>query len=261
VARTTPYGFRAVHVCPVGRPGTSTGQTGEVTEGLQAMVAARFPMAATLGLVVPPSIPLIPGTVLADQAWVAQVIDRRSGRTVDRRVAATVWWYSVSTVLVTPALAGLAAGLPLSALLADTSLAFRPDGLPVGAVSSAAGADTAVELRNTVAAVIAVVAEAGGMRERPLWAIATDSIANQLLTLGRALGNVLSVTALAGPLAAGIGAPLPVPRYLDVAGTRFTRRASCCLIDHMPGGALCTSCPRRPAAERQALLEQAARWF
>jgi hypothetical protein len=231
-----------------------------VTEGLQAMVAARYPMAATIGLV-PPSIPLIPGTVLADHAWVAQVIDRRSGRAVDRRVAATVWWYSVSTVLVTPALAGLAAGLPLSARLSDTSLAFRPDGLPLAAVSSAPGTDTAVELRDAVAAVVAAVAQAGGMRERPLWAIATDSIANQLLTLGRALGDVPSVTALAGPLAAGIGARLPVPRYVDVGGTRFTRRSSCCLIDHMPGAALCTSCPRRPPAERAVLLEQAARWF
>jgi hypothetical protein len=231
-----------------------------VTEGLQEKVAARFPMAATIGLVAP-SIPLIPGTVLADHDWVEQVIDRRSGRTIDRRVAATVWWYSVSAVLVTPALAGLAAGLPLSARLSDTSLAFRPDGLPVAAVSSAPGADTAVELRDTLAAVIAAVAEAGGLRERPLWAIATDSIANQLLTLGRSLGDVPSVTALAAPLAAGIGAPLPVPRYVDVAGARFTRRASCCLMVEVPGGSLCTSCPRRPPAERAALLEQAARWF
>ena len=99
------------------------------------------------------------------------------------------------------------------------------------------------------------------MRERPLWAIATDSIANQLLALGRALGDVPAVTALAGPLAAAIGAPLPVPRYVDVAGARFTRRASCCLVDELPGGSLCTSCPRRPPAERHALLEQAARWF
>jgi ferric iron reductase protein FhuF len=131
----------------------------------------------------------------------------------------------------------------------------------VGAVSSAPGADTGVELRDTLAAVVAAVAETGGMRERPLWAIATDSIANQLLTLGRALGDVPSVTALGGPLAAGIGGRLPTPRYVDVAGTRFTRRASCCLIDHVPGGALCTSCPRRSPAERAQLLEQAARWF
>lgn len=259
MARTTPYGFLAVHVSPASHPEWPTHQTGEVTEGLQATVAARFPMAATMGLI-PPAIPLIPGTELADHSWVAQVIDRRSGRTVDRRVAATVWWYSVSAVLVTPALAGLAVGVPLSARLADTSLAFRPDGLPLAAVSSAPGADTAGELREAMAAVVAAVAGAVGIRERPLWAIATDSVANQLLTLGRALGDVSAVTALAGPLARAIGAPLPVPRYVDVAGTRFTRRASCCLVVELPGGALCTSCPRRLPAERASLLERAARW-
>ena len=42
----------------------------------------------------------------------------------------------------------------------------------------------AAELRETLAAVVAAVAEAGRMRERPLWAIATDSLANQLLALG-----------------------------------------------------------------------------
>ena len=94
------------------------------------------------------------------------------------------------------------------------------------------------------------------MRERPLWAIATDSLANQLLTLGRALGNVAAVTALAAPLAAAIGPPLPAPRYVDVGGSRFTRRASCCLLVEVPGQAMCTSCPRRPPAERRALLER-----
>jgi ferric iron reductase protein FhuF len=229
-----------------------------VTGGLQSTVAARIPGAAALGLLAPPSAPLVPATVLADPAWTMRVIGDRSGRTADRRVPATVWWYSVSAVLVTPALAGLATGVPLSARLTDTSLAFRADRLPVAAVSTARGADPAAELRETLAAVVAAVAEAGRMRERPLWAIATDSLANQLLALGRALGDVPAVTALAGPLAAAIGTPLPVPRYVDVAGARFTRRASCCLLYRVPGGAVCTSCPRRPPAERRGLLEDAA---
>jgi ferric iron reductase protein FhuF len=103
------------------------------------------------------------------------------------------------------------------------------------------------------------VAEAGRMRERPLWAIAADSVANQLLALGRALGDVPRATALAAPLAAAVGTPLPVPRYVDVGRARFTRRASCCLMVELPGGSLCTSCPRRPPEERRALLEGAAR--
>ena len=99
------------------------------------------------------------------------------------------------------------------------------------------------------------------MRERPLWAIATDSLAGRLLTLGRAVGAVPAVTGLAGPAGGGgRGRPCRVPRYVDVDGARFVRRASCCLIYRLPGGPLCTSCPRRPPAERQRLLEDAAAW-
>jgi ferric iron reductase protein FhuF len=229
-----------------------------VSDGAQARVAALIPGAAALGLVAPPSAPLVPATRLADPASTARVI---AGRTGPPRVAATVWWYSVSAVLVTPALAGLVTGVPLSARLADTSLVFRPDGLPVAAVSTGSADDLPAELWGTLSAVVAAVAAAGQMRERPLWAIATDSIANQLLALGRALGDVPAATAHAGPLAAAIGAPLPAPRYDDVAGARFTRRASCCLMVELPGGSLCTSCPRRSPAERHALLVRAASWF
>jgi ferric iron reductase protein FhuF len=225
----------------------------------QASVAARIPGAAGLGLVPPAWALLVPAVQVADPSGVARMIAARAS-TVDR-VTATVWWYSASTVLLTPALAGLVAGVPLSGRLADTALAFRADGLPVAAVSTTGTDDVAADLRGTLAAAVAAVAAAGRMRERPLWAIATDSIANQLLALGRALGDVPAATAHAGPLAAVIGPPLPVPRYEDVAGARFTRRASCCLMVELPGGALCTSCPRRPPGERQALLEQAARWF
>jgi ferric iron reductase protein FhuF len=239
-------------------PGGRT-QTGPVDDGAQASVAARIPRAAGLGLVLPPSARLVPAPDLADPARVARLIGAR-GRAVDR-VTATVWWYSASIVLLTPALAGLVTGVALSGRLADTSLAFRADGLPVAAVSSGSGDDVAAELRETLGAAVAAVAAAGRLRERPLWAIATDSIANQLLALGRALGDVPAATAHAAPLAAAIGAPLPVPRYVDVAGARFTQRASCCLMVELPGGALCTSCPRRDPAERRALLEQAARWF
>jgi hypothetical protein len=230
-----------------------------VDDGVQASVAARIPGAAALGLVPPPSARSVPAVDLADPDRVARLIGARAP-TVGR-VSATVWWYSVSTVLLTPALAGLVVGVPLSGRLVDTSLAFRPDGLPVAAVSSARGDDVAAELRETLAGVVVAVAAAGGLRERPLWAIATDSIANQLLAFGRALGDVSVATAHAAPLAAAIGAPLPAPRYVDVAGSRFTQRASCCLMVELPGGALCSSCPRRPPVDRRALLEQAARWF
>jgi hypothetical protein len=227
-----------------------------VAVGRQAAVSARIPGAAALGLVAPPSAAVLPATVLADAGWTAEVLAVRAARLrcTDPRVLATVWWYSASSVLLTPALAGLATGIPLSARLPDLALSLRPDGLPVAAVASAAGSDLAADLRTTLAGGVSAVAEAGRMRERPLWAIATDSIAGRLLDLGRALGDVPGMTALAAPLAEAVGAPLPAPRYVDVGRARFVRRASCCLLYAVPSGSLCTSCPRRPSAERAALL-------
>jgi len=231
------------------------------TDGPQGTVAARLPGAAALDLVAPPGALAVPGVRLADPAWTAEVLAARARRqrTRDRRVLATLWWYSASSVLLTPVLAGLVTGVRLSARLADTSVHLLAGHTPIAATATAgAGDDVAGELRGSLAAVVAAVAEAGGMRERPLWAIATDSLANRLLALGRAVGDVDVVTALAGPLAAAVGGPLPAPRYVDVGGTRFTRRASCCLLDRVPHEVRCTSCPHRTPFERQVLLEDAA---
>jgi ferric iron reductase protein FhuF len=234
-----------------------------VNGALQDAVAVRVPGAAMLGLVPPPFAEPLPAGVLADPAWTARLLAARAPAqgTEDRRVLATVWWYSVSTVLLTPSLAGLVTGIPLSARLEDTSLALLSGGRPVAALSAAPAGDLAAELREALAAVVAAVAEAGDMRERPLWAIATDSLANRLLALGRALGDVPRATALAAPLAAAVGPPMPAPRYQDVSGVRFTRRASCCLLYRVPHEPMCTSCPRRPPEERQILLEDAATRF
>ncbi len=230
-------------------------------DGAQRAVAARLPGSGALGLVVPPGAVPVPATLLADPAWTARVLEARAprGRPVDRRVLATVWWYSASSVLVTPPLAGLVAGIPLSARLADLTVALLPGAVPIAALAGAGTGDPADDLRASLAAVIAAVAEAGGVRERPLWAIATDSLANRLLDLGRAAGDPAAATGRARTLAAAIGAPLPVPRYEDVGGSRFTRRASCCLLYELPAGSMCTSCPRRPPEERRALLERLAR--
>jgi len=234
-------------------------------DGAQPLVAARLPGAAALGLVASPSAAVVPATLLADADWTAEVLTARAlrQRTDDRRVLATVWWYSLSSVLLTPVLAGLATGVPLSARLVDTRVHLLAGDTPVAATTtSGQGHDLAVDLRTTIAGVVAAVAEAGRLRERPLWAIATDSLANRLLALGRALGDVPAATALAAPLAAAVGAPLPAPRYVDVAvpgrAVRFTRRVSCCLLYRLPHEPLCVSCPRRDPASRQVLLEDTA---
>ncbi len=233
-----------------------------MTDGAQRRVLRRLPGAAALGLLVPPGAVTVPAAALADPGWTAAVLDARTPRSgaVDRRVVATVWWYSASSVLVTPPLAGLVAGVPLSARLADLAVALLPGTVPVAAVAAGGGTpDLGADLRDTLTAVIGAVAEAGGVRERPLWAVATDSLANRLLDLGRVTGDPATATSVAARLAAAIGAPLPAPRYEDVGGVRFTRRASCCLVYRLPAGALCTSCPRRPPAERHALLRDLAR--
>ena len=222
-------------------------------------MASRIPGAAALGLIAPPAAGIVPATALADPGWTAELLTLRSqGQgTADRRVLATVWWYSASSALFTPPLAGLLTGFPLSARLPDLTVSMLPSLVPIAAEAVGPGSgDLAADLRESLGAVVAAVAEAGGMRERPLWAIATDSLAGRLLALGRAVGDVARATALAAPLADGVGPPLPAPRYEDVEAGRFVRRASCCLIYRLPHQTLCTSCPRRPPAERKALLER-----
>ncbi|MFD2091629.1 iron reductase [Blastococcus deserti] len=227
----------------------------------QVAVVARLADAGGLGLRAPASAASFPAVRLADPTWTAEVLALRAPgqRTGDRRVLATVWWYSVSSVLLTPPLAGLVTGVPLSARLPDLEVSVLRGASPVAAVAAGPGSgDLAADLRQTLAAVVAAVAEAGGMRERPLWAIATDALANRLLALGRAVRDVPAATALAAPLAAAVGPPLPMPRYEEVRGVRFVRRASCCLLCRVPGGPVCISCPRRPPAERLRLLETVA---
>ncbi|WP_104526549.1 (2Fe-2S)-binding protein [Blastococcus saxobsidens] len=229
----------------------------------QTAVAGRIPGAGALGLLVPAGTRVVPAAVLADPGWTAELLAARARvqRTTDRRVLATVWWYSVSSALLTPALAGLVAGIPLSARLADLSVSLLPGLQPIAAVAAGGGSrDLADDLRGSIGAVTAAVAEAGRMRERPLWAIATDTVANRLLALGEAVGDVERATGLAAPLVSAVGPPLPAPRYEDVAGRRFVRRSSCCLVDRTAGMPTCASCPQRPPEERRALLEAAARW-
>lgn len=206
---------------------------------------------------------------VGDGTWLDGQIAMQARRwpTVDARVRATLWWYSVSQVFVTPALASLfVTGHALSPRPSDVELHSSPVGQILTARSCAVLDGDPVEaaaaaLRESLDFAIPQVARAGAGREPPLWAIAADSLANRLLWLGRARNEVDRAIALTATLAGLIGSPLPAPRYVEVARhapragrARFVRRASCCLVYLEPGETKCASCPRQTPAQRSAQL-------
>ncbi|MFE3229638.1 (2Fe-2S)-binding protein [Nocardia sp. NPDC059228] len=105
-------------------------------------------------------------------------------------------------------------------------------------------------LRHTLSRVIPVVAEVSGAGAASLWAIVADAIGNRALDIG--------AEAAGARLARDVAGRLPVPRFQDVGGRTFVRRISCCLVFEVPGCEMCTSCPKRPAPEREALLAEVA---
>jgi ferric iron reductase protein FhuF len=242
----------------------------------------------------PNTVTEIIATRITDPAWLAEQV-RLCGATWnvdDQHVLATLWWYSASTTLVTPALASLVAtGTALSPRLEDTVLHYTPSSRTLssrtpssrltGSHSTAIlGPDLdqlGAALETTLTTVITALGAFTGGRRRPLWAIATDAIANRLLWAGQALGRVREATDLAAPVIAAAGLQLLPPRYVDVESSslsspaeatgrtpsvrRFVRRSSCCLIYRIPGEGLCTSCPGRDPAERADLLSHLASYI
>jgi ferric iron reductase protein FhuF len=238
-------------------------------DALLARTLARMAAADHRRLVAGESHP-VPAELIGDETWMSEQVRLRGlmWGTDDRRVLATLWWYSASACLIAPAVASLAVtGEVLSPRLADLRLHWRPSSRLTGATSAAVldGPDPlaalGAALRDTMGAAIAAAAAAGGLRERPLWAIATDAIADGLLWAGRSYGQVERAVALAAPLVAAIGARMPAPSYEEITlpgGSRLvTHRASCCLLYRAPGQDACGSCPRRPAEERLVMLRAA----
>jgi ferric iron reductase protein FhuF len=210
-------------------------------------------------------------SAVRDPDWLAAQLTARASiwRTGDRRVLATLWWYSASVWASGPTLASwLVTGQALSPAPEDVVLQVLPDSripssaadrlLPTSSVDGVAAA-----LRAMLEHVVPRVADAGGMRERPLWAIATDSLAGRLLWAGRSTGQVRRARALASTVATAVGAPLPAPRWSEVpvagGSAQFVRRVSCCLLWAAPGQSECSSCPRRTPADRALRLAEAAR--
>jgi len=216
----------------------------------------------------------VPANSVRDPEWMREQIRLRGliWNTEDTRVLATLWWYSASARMIAPTIASLViTGEPLSPELDDLWLHNKPDSRLSGVTSTAvlpvpsndtttATYETAAPVLATLgaalhklfAAVIPAVAAAGHMRERPLWALATDAIAGRLLWAGEACGDVERASSMAEPLVAAVNGPMPAPRYTQRAtdDRMVTKRVSCCLLYRAPGQHKCRGCPGKPPAER-----------
>ncbi|MBF6332021.1 (2Fe-2S)-binding protein [Nocardia transvalensis] len=210
---------------------------------------------------------LVPGTMLTYPQWLTERIADMgiSWGTGDSRVSGTLWWCMAASSLVAPIATAYAERRPapnpdLEQILCE----IRPDGgiervLPVRWYAGAARADTAADpdadavgpaLRKTLGHIIPVVAEVSGAGIPSLWAIVADAIGNRAIDAGDAEAGTRLAQEVAGRL--------PVPRFTDIGDRTFVRRISCCLVFEVPGCQMCTSCPKRPAAERHALLTKLA---
>jgi len=199
-----------------------------------------------------------PATRLADAEWVRARIGGAAKLYGCARpeVLGTIWWYSLSSVLVAPAVEGLVAGRPVDPSLDAVELDLVADGRFLGARSTRPLDGGLPELgaafTGALGTAISTIAAVSGARERALGAIATDSIGNRLLWTP----DPERAMALAEPLVAAIGLGLPKPRFVRVGRTPAVRRASCCLIYEV-GNPKCVSCPRQTPEEREARLRAA----
>ncbi|MBF6170206.1 (2Fe-2S)-binding protein [Nocardia blacklockiae] len=203
---------------------------------------------------------VVPGTMLTRPQWLGERIADMgiSWGTGNSRVAGTLWWCMAASSLVDPIATayaeGRAAALPE---LEHLRCEIRPDGgvervLPADPVAGAEPDPAAVgpALRNTLGRIIPAVAEVSGAGVASLWAIVADAIGNRALDAGDGEAGARLAREVAGRL--------PVPRFTDVGARTFVRRISCCLVFEVPGCDMCTSCPKRPAAERRRLLADLA---
>ncbi|GAA1655241.1 (2Fe-2S)-binding protein [Fodinicola feengrottensis] len=226
---------------------------------LTARRSGPLPVAAAAGE------SLTPASASTDPAWLDQQIAAAAStyRTADARVAGTMWWYAASWAMLAGPLATLlATGYPVDPALDATFLHVRPGGLvsATHSVRTLEKDDLPAALRELFQDVITAICEVTKQRDRPLWAIAADSLATQALAAGTAVGDIARGSQVAVEIASAIGDPLPQPRFVDIpyknheSCQRFVHRTSCCLIYLVPGNALCTSCPRRSAQDRAARL-------
>jgi len=199
----------------------------------------------------------VAGTKLTEPAWLSERIADMgiSWGTSDSRVSGTLWWCMAASALVDPITTAYATGAPAPDFaLERIHCEMRPDGgieRIIGSAEPESGTSAGAALGESLRRVIPVVAQVTGAGRPALWAIVADAIGNRAIDAGAAEAGAR--------LAAQIGARLPQPRFVEVEARTFVRRISCCLVFEVPGCQMCTSCPKRPSAERERLLTELAR--
>lgn len=215
----------------------------------------------------------MPASLTLDPEWLAGEIELRGQmwRTDDARTLGTLWWYSAAPHLIGPAVwSFFAPGATRSPRLADVVFHREETSRLAGAHATgdiAPGVEPLAEaIQETFGACIAALAPYVP-RPRPLWAIGADAIADRFLLVGRARRLPERATGAALDVARAIGAPMPVPRFMEVPqrpgeypgpSRRQVRRSSCCLLYLAPGQTLCAGCPRRTQEDREARLRARA---
>jgi hypothetical protein len=197
----------------------------------------------------------VPGRTLTEPEWLAARIAEMgaSWGTTSPRIAGTLWWCMAASALVEQAARAYAHDEPAPApVLNRIDCEVRPDGGVERVHVKAAddGMSCGAALRETLAAVITPMSAVSGAGLPSLWAIVADAIGNRALDAGAPQAGTR--------LAHEVGDKLPTPRFIEVGGRTFVKRISCCLVFEIPGCDMCTSCPKRSAAERTVLLEQLA---
>ncbi|MFJ7218120.1 (2Fe-2S)-binding protein [Amycolatopsis sp. NPDC098790] len=238
-----------------------------------------------------------PATLLADAEWVRARIGGAAKLygCAAPDVLGTIWWYSLSSVLVAPAVESLAAAArPPAPAPEGRVTSSTPSSLSSVSSASSAPAAPAESAPSALADPSLDAMEIDLLADgRFLGARSTRPLAGGLPELGTAFGEALGTAiatiadvtgarpralgaiatdsignrllwtadpehamALAEPLVAAIGLDLPKPRFVRVGRTPAVRRASCCLIYEV-GNPKCVSCPRQTPAERDARLRAA----
>lgn len=204
----------------------------------------------------PEMVNTVPGRTLTQPDWLAARIAEmgHSWGTTAPRIAGTLWWCMVASALVEQIARAYARDeRAVEPVLDHFDCEVRPDGgVERIQVLAEPGEPTepGAALRETLAAVIGPVAEVSGASVPSLWAIVADAVGNRALDAGSPAAGTR--------LATQIGGKLPIPRFVEVGGRTFVKRISCCLVFEVPNCEMCTSCPKRPATEREAMLEKLA---